>query len=136
MTWTGGCLCGAVRYQSDQAVDWASYCHCGMCRKASGAPFTGYVEFRPDDLSWTAAEPARYESSGGVVRRFCSSCGSQLTFEADGVLFLTLGSLDEPDRVTVRCHTYTNSRLPGIRVDDGLPDYPGPVGGKGGREIE
>lgn len=134
--WRGGCLCGAVRYEADQATNWASYCHCGMCRKASGAPFTGYLEFRPDDLKWTATQPAKYESSGGVARHFCANCGSPLTFEADGVLFLTLGSLDEPERVTVKCHTYTESRLPDIKLADGLPSHPGPVGGKGGRPTD
>ena len=135
MAWTGGCLCGAVRYKANETTDWASCCHCDMCRQASGAPFTGYVEFRPDDLQWTASEPAIYESSDGVVRRFCAKCGSPLTFEADGVLFITLGTLDQPERVTVRCHTYTDSRLPNIKLADGLPDYPGPVGGKGGRPL-
>ena len=45
MDWTGGCLCGSIRYRASDAPHWASYCHCGMCRKVSGAPFMGFVEF-------------------------------------------------------------------------------------------
>ena len=136
MEWTGGCLCGSIRYRASDAPRWASYCHCGMCRKVSGAPFAGFVEFPPGSLEWTKGRPQPYHSSEGVVRRFCAACGSSLTFEADGVVFLSLGSLDRPEQVNVNCHTYTSSRLPGIELADGLPQLPGPVGGKGGRPID
>ena len=136
MEWTGGCLCGSIRYRSNRAPLWASYCHCGMCRKASGAPFAGFVEFPESTLKWTHGEPSRYHSSKGVIRRFCGRCGSSLTFEADGVLFMSLGSLDEPEQIAFDCHTYTTSRLPGMELSDGLPQFPGPAGGKGGRPID
>jgi hypothetical protein len=135
MEWTGGCLCGAVRYRSSAEPKWASYCHCTMCRKASGAPFMGFVEFPDGALEWTQGRAREYASSIGVTRRFCGTCGSQLTFEADGVLFVTLGSLDNPEQVDFNCHTYTKFKLPAIRLADGLAHFPGPVGGKGGRPV-
>jgi hypothetical protein len=133
MEWTGGCLCGAIRYRASEAPQWASYCHCGMCRKVSGAPFMGFVEFPARTLQWTQGQPAQYHSSDGVIRRFCSTCGSSLTFEADGLVFISLGSLDSPEHVVVERHCYTKDRLPGIVLADGLPQFPGPFGGKGGR---
>ena len=133
MQWTGGCLCGAIRYRASDAPQWASYCHCGMCRKISGAPFTGFVQFQAGTFEWTQGQLIRYQSSNGVIRRFCGTCGSSLTFEADAVLFVSLGSLDSPDQIDVKCHTYTKTRLPGMALTDGLPHFPGPVGGKGGR---
>lgn len=136
MRWVGGCLCGSVRYRASDAPEYASYCHCGMCRKASGAPFSGFVEFREGTVEWTEGQPTPYHSSSGVIRRFCSKCGSSLTFEAEGVMFLSLGSLDKPEQVTFDRHTYTQSRLPGMALDDGLPTCPGPAGGKGGLPIE
>ncbi len=136
MDWTGGCLCGAIRYRASEAPKYASYCHCGMCRKVSGAPFTGFVEFPNRNLEWTQGQLEVYRSSQDVLRRFCGTCGSSLTFEADGILFVSLGSLDSPERVAVKCHTYTSSRLPAIELADGLPNFPGPAGGKGGRPIE
>ena len=136
MEWTGGCLCGAVRYRASEAPKYASYCHCGMCRKASGAPFTGFVEFPEAAVEWTKGQAKQYISSNGVVRRFCGACGSSFTFEADGVLFVSLGSLDAPERVVFDCHAYTEFRLPGMEISDGLPQFPGPAGGKGGRPID
>ncbi|MCP5373191.1 MAG: GFA family protein [Hyphomicrobiales bacterium] len=133
MEWTGGCLCGAVRYGSDAAPLWASYCHCGMCRKVSGAPYMAFVEFPAGALRWTAGQARAYTSSDGVVRRFCGACGGSLTFEAEGLVFIALGSLDAPERVQVQRHCYTRDRLPGIKLADGLPQFPGPFGGKGGK---
>lgn len=131
MDWTGGCLCGAIRYRASEAPHWASYCHCSMCRKVSGAPFTSFVEFRRGVVEWSG-ERASYVSSDGICRRFCSTCGSSLTFEADGMVFIALGSLDAPERVQVERHCYTRSKLPGLKLNDDLPQFPGPVGGKGG----
>lgn len=136
MDWTGGCLCGRSRYRADTAPDYASYCHCGMCRKSSGAPIAAFVEFPVGSIAWTGHAPHQYQSSEGVVRRFCSTCGSSLTFETDDVLFMALGSLDRPEQVAVNCHTYTQSRLPGITLPDGLPQFPGPASGKGGKPID
>ena len=136
MDWTGGCLCGSVRYRAGRAPHWASYCHCGMCRKASGAPFMGFVQFPEGSFEWVQGQAGQYRSSDGVTRRFCSTCGSSLTFEADGMVFISLGSLDRPEDVTVKRHCYTKTRLPGLELADGLPQFPGPVGGKGGRQID
>ncbi len=136
MEWTGGCLCGRVRYRASERPHWASYCHCGMCRKVSGAPFMGFVEFPGGTLEWLGEEANRYESSAGVIRRFCGTCGSSLTFDADGMVFIALGSLDHPERVTVERHAYAASRLPGLKFADDLPEFLGPVGGKGGRPVD
>ena len=135
--WTGGCLCGAVRYRASEVPHWAAYCHCDMCKKASGAPFASFVEFPKGAVEWLQGEMAAYQSSSAATRRFCGTCGSQLTFEADGgFVFIALGSLDHPEQVEVQRHCYTSSRLPGLAKADQLPEFAGPVGDKGGLPIE
>jgi hypothetical protein len=44
---TGGCLCGAIRYEIDRVFD-VMYCHCSRCRKATGAAALAYVLPHPD----------------------------------------------------------------------------------------
>ena len=78
MEWTGGCLCGAIRYRAGEPPNYASYCHCGMCRKISGAPFTGFVEFPDGVLDWTQGRLEVYRSSEVVLRRFCGTCGQSM----------------------------------------------------------
>ena len=46
---TGGCLCGAVRYESTESPVNGGYCHCRMCQKASGGLFTAWVD---EKVSW------------------------------------------------------------------------------------
>ena len=78
----------------------------GICRKATGVPCTGFVEFPKQDLEWKGDRPAVFMSSSGVSRRFCGKCGSSPTFEAEGIVFVTLGSLDHPEETGINCNTY------------------------------
>lgn len=136
METSGGCLCGAIRYRASEAPKWASFCHCGMCRKVSGAPFMSFVEFGDGVFAWTSGEAERYVSSDGVVRRFCGTCGSSLTFEMDGRTFIALGSLDHPEDVEIQRHCYTRFRLPTVKMADGLPEFEGPHTGIGGKPVD
>ena len=52
MEWTGGCLCGAVRYRATVGPIRAVNCHCGMCRRASGAAFLTHVHFPIGAFTW------------------------------------------------------------------------------------
>jgi hypothetical protein len=50
---TGGCRCGAVRFEASVEPNHVSYCHCSDCRKATGAPVTAFVGFAADQVSLT-----------------------------------------------------------------------------------
>ena len=77
MVLTGGCLCGAVRYRIDGELtaEGAGFCHCGLCRRASGAPVVAWGTWRAADFRFTDGRPAEYLSSPKGVRRFCPACG-------------------------------------------------------------
>ncbi len=127
MEWTGGCLCGAVRYRATADPIRAVNCHCGMCRRASGAAFLTFVHFAGASFTWTAGEPTRYRSSPEAERGFCARCGSTLTMHEavlDDRVQVALGSLDQPERVTPDDHVWTESQLGWLRIDDRLPRYP------------
>jgi len=91
----GGCMCGAVRYELDDAGSVANYCHCRSCRMATGGPVAAFVDLKPGAFSWTKGPARFFESSPGVRRGFCASCGTALTYEAD----------DSPDEVHVMSPT-------------------------------
>ena len=48
VTLTGGCLCGAVRYEAGWPPNWSAHCHCRDCQRASGAAFATYAGIRQD----------------------------------------------------------------------------------------
>ena len=71
MTWTGGCLCGAVRYQAEADPMRAVICHCVICRRVSGAPMMCFVHFPAEAFRWLGGPPKRYRSSTDAERGFC-----------------------------------------------------------------
>jgi hypothetical protein len=127
MTWTGGCLCGAVRYQADADPIRAVICHCVTCRRVSGAPVLCFVHFPIGAFRWVSGQPTRYRSSANAERGFCVQCGSTLTMH-EAVLGdrvqVAIGSLDNPERVRPDDHVWTQQQLPWLRIEDGLPRFP------------
>jgi hypothetical protein len=99
MAWTGGCQCGAVRYQLLTPPEHASICHCRMCQRACGQPFMAFARVRDENLRWTRGRPATFASSNIVERGFCGACGTPLTYRrlAGGTVSVTIGSLDDPE---------------------------------------
>ncbi len=127
MGWTGGCLCGAVRYRASADPVRAVSCHCGMCRRASGAAFLTFVHFPSDSLVWTVGKPRRYRSSPEAERGFCAKCGSTLTMHESVLedrVQVCLGSLDRAGDVRPDDHVWTEDQLPWLRIDDDLPRFP------------
>ena len=127
MDWTGGCLCGAVRYRATAAPLRAVSCHCAMCRRASGAAFLTFVHFPKEAFTWTEGAPTRYRSSANAERGFCARCGSTLSMHEailDDRVQVSLGSLDRPGDVRPDDHVWTQSQLPWLNIVDGLPRFP------------
>lgn len=126
MEWTGGCLCGAVQFRARVDPIRAVNCHCGTCRRVSGAAFMTFVHFPASAFAWNGNEPTRYRSSADAERGFCPTCGSTLSMHeavlADRVL-VSLGSLDRPDLVRPDDHVWTRSQLPWVEVVDDLPRF-------------
>ncbi len=120
---TGGCLCGAVRYAATAAARRVTYCHCAMCRKASGAPVSVFAAFAADALAFTSGRPKVYRSSSFVERGFCAACGTPLTYRylRSDALSVTVGSLDHPERVAPESHWGIESHLPWLTIADDLP---------------
>jgi hypothetical protein len=127
MEWTGGCLCGAVRYRATADPLRVVSCHCGMCRRASGAAFLTFVHFPAGAFAWIGGQPTRYRSSAEAERGFCAVCGTTLSMHesvlADRVQ-VSLGSLDRPDLVRPDDHVWTSSQLPWLKLVDDRPRFP------------
>ena len=125
-SYPGGCLCGAIRFVATGAPLWAANCHCQSCRRSAGAPFAAFVGFPPDRIAFTAGTPATYASSPGVVRSFCSDCGTPIAFEADrfaGETHLYVCTLDDPSAVSPTMHVHVGEQLAWLHLNDGLLRY-------------
>lgn len=123
---TGGCLCGAVRYRAWSPPLRGVICHCAICRRHSGAPALAFVHFAAGSFEWTTAPPAWYRSSRFAQRGFCPHCGSTLGMREDVLadrVQVCIGSLDDPSRVRIDDHVWTRSRVPWFDVRDDLPRF-------------
>ena len=106
------CLCGAVSWDADGPFQFMSHCHCSRCRKAHGTPFATYVAAPADGVRLRGREHvARWESSPGFFRYFCTGCGSVVPGDAwEGLVFLPAGCIDEDPGVRPEAHIFAGSR--------------------------
>ena len=122
----GGCLCGAVRYSvSGPALDTGS-CHCRTCRRASSAPELPFAQFATSAFAITRGYPARYRSSPEVVRTFCRTCGSPLTYQHNSKpdrLDIMTCSLDDPDRLPPAYRVWTSHKPSWAVIGDEVPAF-------------
>jgi hypothetical protein len=111
---TGGCQCGAVRYALFSEPTEASICHCRMCQKAFGNYFAPLAGVPLNDLAWTRGAPGVFKSSELVERGFCRDCGTPLSFRYvnHDRISVSVGSLDQPERITIEKQDGIESRLP------------------------
>ena len=97
---TGGCYCGAVRYETDGEPFHETICHCADCRRIVGAASVAWFTVPRATLRFTRQEPASVRSSPAVMRRFCGACGTSLTYANDGApdeIDVTTASLDDAE---------------------------------------
>jgi hypothetical protein len=120
---TGGCQCGAVRYQLLTPPEHACICHCRMCQRASGQPFMAFAIVRREDLRWTRGRPSTFVSSNIAERSFCSACGTPLAWHrvGSGSIAVTIGSLDAPEAARPAEQLGVESELSWTRELGALP---------------
>ena len=122
----GGCFCGLIRYEAAGTPFHETNCHCSICRRTAGAPFVTWFSVPRSRFRIVRGEPARFKSTAKGTRSFCPRCGTQLTFEHEDFLQeidVTACSLDDPESLAPRDHTWTGGKLTWVKLADGLPHY-------------
>ena len=123
---TGGCLCGAVRYEAIGALREVVVCHYRMCRKAHGH-IGAYTASARDALRLVEARGLKwYQSSAQARRGFCSECGATLFWEGDGrdTMSIAAGTLDEPTGLATVLQIHVASAGDYYPVDASMPIRP------------
>lgn len=120
----GGCLCGAVRYEIAAEPTHRTICHCRTCRHASAAPMVAWVTAPRAALRITSGAPREYASSPEVVRTFCKTCGTPLTYTHErrpDEVDVTTCSLDQPEAYAPTQHVWASHRLAWLSSVEELP---------------
>jgi hypothetical protein len=129
---TGGCLCGAVRYEISEPLRSAGYCHCTRCQRRTGAAASAQGGIVPGSLRWTSGEElikTWWPADDGFGKSFCAECGSHLCSrdpEKPGEVFaVRLGTFDGDPGVRPSVRRYVaNAAVWEPLPDDGLERVP------------
>jgi len=131
-TTRGHCMCGAIEYEFSGAPKWVMYCHCESCRRAVSSPVASYVGVNIDQFHYLKGTPSIYESSPGVKRYFCPTCGSPMAYAGarwPKEVHLFMGTLDNPGQFVPTGHAHIEERVDWFEVNDNLPRFKETAGG-------
>jgi hypothetical protein len=127
---TGGCLCGAVRFEVTEPLVSASYCHCTRCQRRTGAAASPAARVVPGSLRIVSGKEllGSYDPPDGFSKVFCSACGGALWAQHPTdreVVSVRLGTFDDdpgirPSYRQFVAYAATWEEIP----DDGLPRHP------------
>ena len=129
---TGGCLCGAVRYEVTGPLRDVVNCHCSMCQKLHGS-HGPHSKARKVNIRITNDTGLAWYKTSEVARRgFCKICGSSLfwePFELDATGIIA-GSLDQPTRLKTMGHIFVAEKSDFYQIHDDLPQFEGSSNGE------
>jgi hypothetical protein len=127
-TISGGCACGAVRYELRSEPFDCGWCHCTTCRLNSGAPAMVFASVPAGHFVFTrgADKVRRFRSSGFGHRTFCGECGTPFLMEVDHqpeTVDFSVATLDAPELAAPGFHIFWASRIPWFEPKDELPRH-------------
>lgn len=120
----GHCLCGRTRFAFEGLPRFMAHCHCESCRRATASPFTSYLGVPDGAWRWTGQPAGQYESSPGVTRSFCTTCGTPMAYRSvdyPGEMHFFAATLDDPSNFAPTVHVHTDEMLPWVKLADDLP---------------
>ncbi|WP_417458186.1 GFA family protein [Kordiimonas sp.] len=122
---TGGCLCGAVRYEVAGPLRDIVNCHCSMCQKLHGS-FGAHTKALKKNIKITRDDGLGFYKTSDVAERgYCRECGSSLfwqPFDLDATGILA-GSLDDASGLKTMGHIFTGEKAGFVEITDGLPQF-------------
>lgn len=126
----GGCLCGAVRYSSEDPPLTTSICHCKHCQKQAGSAYSVVIATFRFGLK-IDGELSTYEDVGDsgqpVLRQFCGKCGSPILSDmaaVPDVLFIKAGTLDDTSWLEPDANLWTEHKQSWVALSDDMKNFP------------
>lgn len=126
---TGGCLCGALRYELSGAPLLAYACHCHDCQTRSGAAFSLTLVVRTAEVAFSGPVEIIHRptlSGRDVDHGVCPACRTPLSARAriaPDFMSLRAGTLDDATWVVPGAQTFVESAIPWALID-GVPSVP------------
>jgi hypothetical protein len=125
----GGCLCGAVRFEIDEPLLRAGYCHCTRCQRRTGTAASAQARIADGSLRFPSGEEhvRAWRPEKGFAKAFCSLCGAHLfsrSQEDESVVTVRLGAIDGDPGIRPSFRQFVAYAAPWEPIpDDGLPRF-------------
>ena len=128
MKLSGGCYCGAVRYEAEGDLLMQAQCHCRECQYITGGAPNMFMVVPPDAFRYTKGTPkefTRKDLATPVTRQFCPECGTHLaTKPPRPVVVVKIGTLDDPKLYGgPNLAIFTVDKQPFHLIAEGLPAF-------------
>ncbi len=126
--YTGGCYCGAVKFEISSAIKNIVYCHCSQCRKLQGSAFAsnGVVDTEHFKLVSGKKDLTAHKLSETQTRYFCKHCGSPIKSKNTKVpnkIRVRLGTIDTDIKEKPQAHIFVASKANWDDIYDGIPQF-------------
>ena len=125
-TLSGTCRCGTVTYAVADEFDFAVYCHCSICRRATGAAFKPIAGIKRTKLRVTGGQDSiLFVDARTWHDARCKHCGSLLfAIVNDGAFaHVAMGTLLDDPTIRPSAHIFVGSKAPWFTITDDLPQY-------------
>jgi hypothetical protein len=126
----GKCACGAVSYRLASAPMFVHCCHCRDCQRQTGSAFVLNALIEADRVSLLSGnlEEVKLPTDSGRGQKVyrCPSCKIAVWSVYGGVdklRFVRIGTLDNPAALTPDVHIYVRSKLPWVKLPEGVPVF-------------
>jgi hypothetical protein len=126
---TGGCGCGAVRFEIDAPLTRALYCHCTRCQHRTGTAAAGSARIEPGSLRVVQGQEhlRAWAPEGGLEKVFCAECGSAVLTRSPRdheIKAVRLGAIDGDPGIRPSARQFVAYAAAWEPIpDDGLPRY-------------
>lgn len=127
---TGGCHCGAIRYEAEVDPAGVAICHCTDCQTMSGSAFRSNVPARKESFKLTGT-PKVYvktaESGNKRAQAFCPECGTHVyatSVENQQVFGIRVGTCDQRAELRPTRQIWCQSAQPWAMNIESLARFP------------
>jgi hypothetical protein len=127
---SGGCACGAIRYESTAEPLMMLHCHCRDCQQSSGGPFSSFVIVPTEAFKLLQGSlrfhPSPSQMGGKTHRGFCPECGSPIQAKPDStphIVAIRTASLDDPSWFNPQVDVWTSDAQPSDQMNPTLPKF-------------
>ena len=127
---TGGCYCGALRYEAEGEPLFRVQCHCRECQYITGGMPNVIMGMPEGGFRYVKGEPRKFtrdDIPAPATREFCGTCGAPMLSRspsAPGAAMIKVGSLDEPAQFDApQAVIFTCDKQPFHHLPEGVPSF-------------